>query len=276
MSEQGVSSVAVLDEDHGTLLSAVSVTDIGKIVVPSESNQILSTSLQQFITHIKEPFGSKDGAEVYPVYVVFPTSNLSYTIQKILATNSHRLFVTDEVSSPNGIGTSGCSLCGIVSTVDVLSLFARIAHLDVDPTRRQRHRRASSSSSSSHSSLSGSGSMSGSGVLASPSSRHAHVHPHPHPHGHGHGYAPGVGEFGPRSRSGSRTSVGRMGSVSPRVVAVDAVAAAGTGAGGGVPVPVQGQVPVPGGGGHRASLSGSGPGGDGFVLSGSWSSRKEG
>ena len=31
MSEQGVSSVAVLEEDTGTLLSAVSVTDIGKV-----------------------------------------------------------------------------------------------------------------------------------------------------------------------------------------------------------------------------------------------------
>jgi CBS domain-containing protein len=31
MSEQGVSSIAVLDDDTGTLLSAVSVTDIGKV-----------------------------------------------------------------------------------------------------------------------------------------------------------------------------------------------------------------------------------------------------
>jgi hypothetical protein len=31
MSEEGVSSVAVLDEDSGALLSAVSVTDIGKV-----------------------------------------------------------------------------------------------------------------------------------------------------------------------------------------------------------------------------------------------------
>lgn len=31
MSEQGVSSVAVINEAKGTLLSAVSVTDIGKV-----------------------------------------------------------------------------------------------------------------------------------------------------------------------------------------------------------------------------------------------------
>lgn len=53
MSEQGVSSIAVLEEEGGTLLSAVSVTDIGKIVVPSQSNQILAMSLQHFISLVK-------------------------------------------------------------------------------------------------------------------------------------------------------------------------------------------------------------------------------
>ncbi|KAH7886864.1 hypothetical protein F5I97DRAFT_1807351 [Phlebopus sp. FC_14] len=184
MSEQGVSSVAVIDEDLGTLLSAVSVTDIGKIVVPSQSNQILSTPVHQFIAQIKEVDGSTDGVDKYPIYVVFPTSTLSYTIQKLMATNAHRLFVTDNdfplSSSPsitNDFGT-GC-LCGIVSVVDILSLFARIANIpDVDPTQRMRHRRASSSSSQS-------------GGLSR--------------------------EFSSRSRSSSRTSM-RM-SASPRIVA---------------------------------------------------------
>lgn len=53
MSDEGVSSIAVLEEEGGTLLSAVSVTDIGKIVVPSQSNQILSLSIQHFISLIK-------------------------------------------------------------------------------------------------------------------------------------------------------------------------------------------------------------------------------
>lgn len=33
MSEQGVSSVAVIEGERGTLLSAVSVTDIGKVLL---------------------------------------------------------------------------------------------------------------------------------------------------------------------------------------------------------------------------------------------------
>lgn len=34
MSDQGVSSVAVLDDESDGLLSAVSVTDIGKVLTP--------------------------------------------------------------------------------------------------------------------------------------------------------------------------------------------------------------------------------------------------
>lgn len=148
MSDQGVSSVAVVDDETGQLLSAVSATDIGQIVVPSQSNQILSTPLKQFISYIKAPAGSEDGADRYPVYSVFPTSVLSYTIQKLLATNAHRLFVTlDSSSSPSATTSSG-NLSGIVSIVDILSLIARMARIqNVDPTSMQRHRRASSASS---------------------------------------------------------------------------------------------------------------------------------
>jgi hypothetical protein len=56
MSEHGVSSVAVLDDTTGSLLSAISVTDIGRMVVPAQNNQILSTPLQQLIAQIKVHF----------------------------------------------------------------------------------------------------------------------------------------------------------------------------------------------------------------------------
>jgi CBS domain-containing protein len=65
MSEKGVSSIAVV-ESSGTLLSAVSVTDICKIVVPSQSNQILTTPLHHFIAQIKDSDGISDGADKYP------------------------------------------------------------------------------------------------------------------------------------------------------------------------------------------------------------------
>lgn len=154
MSDLGVSSVAVLEEETGNLLSAISVTDIGQTVVPSQSNQILTMPVHQLVSQIKMPQGWTDGADRYPVYSVFPSSTLAYTVQKLLATNSHRLFVTFETpgSASPSAGVRG-NLSGVVSIGDILSLFARIANIpDVDPAR-MRHRRASSTSS--HSSSSG-------------------------------------------------------------------------------------------------------------------------
>lgn len=152
MSEEGVSSIAVIEENRGILLSAVSVTDIGKIVVPHQNNQILTTALHHFVSQIKELDGSTDGADRYPVYSVSPSSTLSYTVEKLLATNAHRLFVTKESRAASPVLSSNASsnLSGIVSIVDILSLFARLANVPgVDPTHMQRHRRASSASSQS-------------------------------------------------------------------------------------------------------------------------------
>ncbi|KAK7039569.1 hypothetical protein R3P38DRAFT_2900449 [Favolaschia claudopus] len=176
MSEEGVSSVAVLDDDAGVLLSAVSVTDIGRLVVPSQSKQILTMPLHQFISLIKAPDGSTDGADRYPVYAVSPTSLLSYTIQKLLATNSHRLFITRETNGAASpiIASAHIPLTGVVSIVDILSLFARLAHLDVDPARMQRNRRASTASTNSAHSASGrsaSSHRSGGSVSRTPSLR---------------------------------------------------------------------------------------------------------
>ena len=85
MNDAGVSSVAVLDSDTGALLSAVSVTDIGKVLVPNQMKEAMTAPLHALISHIRYPLGETDGEERYPVYSVFPSSTLSYTIQKLLA-----------------------------------------------------------------------------------------------------------------------------------------------------------------------------------------------
>ncbi|KIK68590.1 hypothetical protein GYMLUDRAFT_36047 [Collybiopsis luxurians FD-317 M1] len=178
MSEEGVSSIAVLEEEGGTLLSAVSVTDIGKIVVPTQSNQILSMPLHQFISMIKGPDGSTDGVDRYPVYSVFHTSTMLYTMQKLLATNAHRVFVTQESSgnSPLLSPMSSGNLTGVVSIVDILSLFARLANVkDVDPKRMQRHRRASSVSSQASSKSDHSRSSSRTSIRRAVSAKNAHA-----------------------------------------------------------------------------------------------------
>ncbi|KIJ36718.1 hypothetical protein M422DRAFT_34093 [Sphaerobolus stellatus SS14] len=72
MSEQGVSSVAVVHPETGDLLSAVSVTDIAKLVAPSQSKKI-TMQLGQFIALIKAPAGSQDGVDRYPGKPAFLT-----------------------------------------------------------------------------------------------------------------------------------------------------------------------------------------------------------
>ncbi|KAH7099682.1 hypothetical protein BKA62DRAFT_283016 [Auriculariales sp. MPI-PUGE-AT-0066] len=172
LSEQGVSSIAVVDP-AGMLLSAVSVRDIGRLVVPSPNKRILEMPLAQFIAIIKAEDGATDGIDKFPVYSVIPTSSLTYCMQKLLATRAHRVFITDDPSCPPsppvtfaGLPSSPAkanaldspttppmsfatlgNLRGVVSVLDVLSIFARLLGLsDVDPGHAGRHRRASSAS----------------------------------------------------------------------------------------------------------------------------------
>lgn len=149
MSEEGVGSVAVVNEETGALLSAISVTDIAKMVVPSPDGNILTMTVGQFVSLVKEPDGVTDGEDKFPVYSVNPVSPLGYTIQKLLATNAHRLFVSSTASMTGDLG-SGC-LSGIVSVVDVLSQFASLVDIsNIDPQKMHRHRSMSTSSSGSH------------------------------------------------------------------------------------------------------------------------------
>ena len=84
MSEEGVGSLAIVNEETGALLSAISVTDIAKIVVPSPDRNILTTTVGHFVSLVKEPDGATDGVDKFPVYSVSPTSPLGHTIQKLL------------------------------------------------------------------------------------------------------------------------------------------------------------------------------------------------
>ncbi|KIY47923.1 hypothetical protein FISHEDRAFT_44374, partial [Fistulina hepatica ATCC 64428] len=150
MSDEGVSSIAVLDSHiSGTYISALCSSTLNVIVLPSESKQILSMPLHQFISLIKSPAGSTDGEDRYPVYAVSSTSTLLHTMEKLIATNAHRLFVTRNSSTtPSPTSSVSSNLCGIVSMIDVLSIFARLANVpDVDPTIMKQLRRRSSSSS---------------------------------------------------------------------------------------------------------------------------------
>ncbi|KAF8306031.1 hypothetical protein DL93DRAFT_2172286 [Clavulina sp. PMI_390] len=209
MHEHGVSSIAVIDAE-GLLLSAVSVTDIGRLVATSTDRSVLSLPLSQFISLIKRPQGEQDGEDRYPIFSITRQATLGRAIQLILATNAHRLFINSGMSTPNAVpsspspssstlptasplpsssllsrspsigassaGTSArritssdfgglppsamgspqstlssnipgsnSALHGVVSVVDVLTVFARLAGVEnVDPNTVRKHRRGSS------------------------------------------------------------------------------------------------------------------------------------
>ncbi|EJU02470.1 hypothetical protein DACRYDRAFT_116148 [Dacryopinax primogenitus] len=146
MDSEGVNSVAVLDA-NGNLHSAVSVTDIGRLVIPSLSKDVLSTKLGEFVQRIKWSAGETDGRDHFPVYSVLTSSTLEYMMEKLVATKAHRLFLVDDPLVPTSPSRYG-NLRGVVSVVDILSIFARLAGLpDVDPFHLRRKRRTSSTSS---------------------------------------------------------------------------------------------------------------------------------
>lgn len=150
MSQEGVSSIAVFDPDVGVLMSAVTVTDIGQLVIPSESKSVLAMKLAAFVSEIKNPHGLVDGEDRYPVFSVLPTSTLGYTIEKLIATNVHRVFVADEPEPNSPLRFSQGNLRGVVSLIDVLAVFARQLGINANPgMMRDRRRRASSTSVSS-------------------------------------------------------------------------------------------------------------------------------
>ncbi|KDN46023.1 hypothetical protein RSAG8_04530, partial [Rhizoctonia solani AG-8 WAC10335] len=176
MSREGVSSIAVLHPgpDVGVLVSAVTVTDIGQLVIPSESKSVLSMKLGAFVSEIKNPHGMINGEDLYPVYSVLPTSTFGYTIEKLLATKVHRVFVADE-PEPNSPPFGQGNLKGVVSLVDVLAVFARRLGIEANPgLMRERRRRGSSASISStstkshHSSMRRNSSIGNPAVLGSP------------------------------------------------------------------------------------------------------------
>jgi len=144
MSADGLSSLPIVDAISGRLISVVSVNDIGKIVVPAQDKAILTLSLAEFVKRIKGPAGVESGEDRFPIYAVGSGSTLLHTVQTLLATNAHRLLVTDDLSC----SFAGMQQFGVVSIVDVLSHFARLACIEVDLKSMQRHRRASSASSS--------------------------------------------------------------------------------------------------------------------------------
>ncbi|KAJ5575188.1 Protein sds23 [Penicillium hetheringtonii] len=96
MNTEGISSLVVVD-NHLNVIGNISTTDV-KLLTRSSSLPLLQNTCTHFISVILSTRGLIEGQDSYPVFHVNPTSTLAHTVAKIVATKSHRLWVTDPLS----------------------------------------------------------------------------------------------------------------------------------------------------------------------------------
>ncbi|KAL4930675.1 uncharacterized protein BDV17DRAFT_297551 [Aspergillus undulatus] len=101
MNTEGISSVAVVD-NHTNVVGNISTTDV-KLLTRSSSLPLLTNTCTHFISVILSTRGLQEGKDSFPVFHVNPASTLAHTVAKVVATRSHRLWVTDP-HSPSSSG----------------------------------------------------------------------------------------------------------------------------------------------------------------------------
>ncbi|KAG5297432.1 CBS domain-containing protein [Histoplasma ohiense] len=103
MNSEGISSIAVVDNQLN-VVGNISVVDV-KLLTKSTSLPLLNNTCIHFISVILSTRGMHEGKDSYPVFHVHPQSTLAHTVAKIVATRSHRMWVTDP-QSPASSGPS--------------------------------------------------------------------------------------------------------------------------------------------------------------------------
>ncbi|KAI8097345.1 uncharacterized protein BX664DRAFT_326165 [Halteromyces radiatus] len=116
MSTYGVSSVAVLGH-MGVILGNISMTDV-KHVLKSYQHRLLWDTCFQFVSLVRTQQGIDDGQDRLPVFDVRLDTTLGFSIAKLLATKSHRVWVTDERDRA----------IGVVSLTDVMMAITSMAN----------------------------------------------------------------------------------------------------------------------------------------------------
>ncbi|KAI9743230.1 MAG: cell separation during budding [Claussenomyces sp. TS43310] len=183
MYNEGLTSLAVVDNAQN-VVGNISTVDV-KHLTNTSSLPLLKSSCIHFISVILSERGMENGKDSFPVFHVNPYSTLAYTVSKLVATKSHRMWVVESASpSPsapatpaaapavlaqapgsNPAGSPGLTpgfpavsaaalpgshmsgrLSGVISLTDVLNLFATQTGLSpLDPREQRKQRRRSSS-----------------------------------------------------------------------------------------------------------------------------------
>lgn len=145
MHEKAVSSVAVVDREQN-LLGNISVVDVSLLTRAWQAGH-LRTTCRHFLTVVLDSRGIHDGGnEPVPVFFVHRSTSVSKVIAKLVATEAHRLWITEQVASDGSELVTSGRLVGVVALTDIMNFVARQSGRTLDPEAARRHRRSSSSS----------------------------------------------------------------------------------------------------------------------------------
>lgn len=206
MFDEDVSSLAVIDKNK-QLVGNISIVDV-KNVSSTKNSHFLFKPVTTFISYNLSQKGIEKGQDLFPIFHVNQQSSLGRVIAKLVATQSHRLWIVESRTSAHYASTSGASgqpnpstvetalssaeaaaaaasasslsqdggrpgkLIGVVTLTDILGLFA--AHksgVKVDPQTARNIRRRSSTLTT-RSSLDATSGHVGGGNTSTPSTPH--------------------------------------------------------------------------------------------------------
>jgi len=104
MSTEGLSSVAVVDNGLN-VVGNISTADV-RLLTNAASLPLLKDTTLHFVSVILSERGVERGRDSFPVFYVTPASTLAHTVAKLVATQSHRMWVVESASpSPSAPAT---------------------------------------------------------------------------------------------------------------------------------------------------------------------------
>jgi len=99
MNNEGLTSVAVVDNGLN-VVGNISTADVQHLT-NAANTQLLKLPCMHFISVILSERGVERGRDSFPVFYVTPKTTLTLTIAKLVATNSHRMWITEPTGTPS-------------------------------------------------------------------------------------------------------------------------------------------------------------------------------
>ena len=116
MNSEKVSSVGLIDEEvDGKLVGTFSISDI-KYLLKVNKLEYLNASCADYISSVRQfqSLQEHHGKDVFPVFSVHENTKLADVVAKLVATHTHRMFVTEHGKA-----------IGVVTLADVLEVLLR-------------------------------------------------------------------------------------------------------------------------------------------------------